>query len=212
MIQERDTEHVRIINTNAWSHVRESRNRQDQDQAGVDVDMPESDEHVVGRRSAQHPSCPGRVVYHPLCEEIADTFSKSPYDSSVTTVRRVQRYRQLRSGEQGGKNASCDCTAPSQEARAGGKEPETHHDGFSQQAVSRNLTLLSDTLRIVTLNKSLSNCVFTNTNETLDGTLAGTSTLTSQNKRQEQGLHDAGSQRRIGRGMLRQEVRHHLRR
>ena len=106
----------------------------------------------------------------------------------------------------------CDCTAPSQEAHTGGKEPETHHDGFSQQAVSQNLTLLSDTLCIVTLNKSLSNCVFTNTNETPDGTLAGTSTLTSQNKRQEQGLHDAGSQRRIGRGMLCQEVQHHLRR
>ena len=78
-------------------------------------------------------------------------------------------------------NASCDCTAPNQEARTGGKEPETHHDGFSQRAVSRNLTLLSDTLRTVTLDKSLSNRVFTKTNETPDGTLAGTSTLTSRN-------------------------------
>ena len=73
--------------------MRESRNRQDQDQAGVDVDVPESDEHVVGRRFTQHPSCPGRVIYHPLCKEIANTFSKSPYDFSVTTVHRVQSYR-----------------------------------------------------------------------------------------------------------------------
>ena len=109
-------------------------------------------------------------------------------------------------------NASWDRTTPNQEPRTGGKESETHHDGFSQRAVSRNLTLLSDTLRTVTLDKSLSNRVYTNTDETPDGTLADTSTLTSRNKRQEQGLHDAGSQRRIRRGMLRQEVRHHLRR
>ena len=49
------------INTNTWSCIRESRNRDKQDQAGVDVVVSESNEHVV-RKFAQHLSRSESVV------------------------------------------------------------------------------------------------------------------------------------------------------
>ena len=65
-----------IVNTNAWSRMR----------GRVETIMPRSDEHVVGR-FAQNPSRPGRVVYHPLREEITDGFSKSSDDLSVQGLK-----------------------------------------------------------------------------------------------------------------------------
>ena len=120
------------------------------------------------------------------------------------------RFRGIGDFDQGNRveNVSWDRAAPSQEACTGGEKNETHHHGFSQRAVSRNLTLLSDTLCTVSLDEPLSNRVFADTDETPD--IAGTSTLTSRNQRQKQDLHDAGSQRRICRGMLCEEVRHRL--
>jgi len=160
-------------------------------------------------RLLMHPSCPDRVVYDPLCEEITNTFSKLPDDLSVTTVCMVQGHRRLRSGEKDGEHV-LESTVPSQEACASGKKTETHHHGLSKRVISRHLTLLSDSFCAMTLDKPLSNRFLTNAYETPDGTFTGTPTLTSRNQHQKQGLHNEGSQGRIHCGMLCQEVQHCL--
>ena len=157
-----------IVNTNAWSRIR----------GRVETIMPRSDEHVVGRTSsegsprtslAQAESCTILSAKKP------PTLSRSLLMISASLLS--AGFKSAGDFDQGSRmeNASWDRTAPSQEARPGGKEPKMHHDSSGQRAVSRNLTLLNDTFRTLSFNESLSNRVLANTDKTPGETFAGTS-------------------------------------
>ena len=181
MIRESNTERVHIINTNAWSQMRESRN---EDKVKIERGSTWMCPNQISMSSEEgSPSTPLAQAesYIILSAKKSPTLSRSLLMTSASLLS--PGFRGTGDFDRGNKveNASWDRTTPSQEAHTGGKELETHHDSFSQRAVSRNLTFLSDTLRTVSLDKSLPNRVFANTDETPDGTFAGTSTLTSRN-------------------------------
>lgn len=95
----------------------------------------QSDKHIniIRRRFAEHPSCPGRVIQHPLREEITDAFSKFPEDLSIITVCEIQGDRRLRSSEQGRK-----CVLVSMGARSEG--------GYSSKGLEHTITVSANEL------------------------------------------------------------------
>ena len=181
MIRESNTERVHITNTNAWSQMRESRNEGKVKIKRESTWMYPNQINMSSEEGSPSSPLAQAESYTILSAKKSPTLSRSLLTTSASLLS--AGLRGTGDFDRGNRveNASWDRTAPSQEARTSGKEFKTHHDGFSQRAVSRNLTFLSDTLRTVSLDKSLPNRVFANTDETPDGTFAGTSTLTGRN-------------------------------
>ena len=158
-----------IVNTNAWSRIR----------GRVETIMPRSDEHAVGRTSSEEGPPRTSPAQAESCTILSakkpPTLSRSLLMTSASLLS--AGFKSAGDFDQGSRmeNASWDRTAPSQEARPGGKEPKMHHDSSSQRAVSRNLTLLNDTFRTLSFNESLSNRVLANTDKTPGEIFAGTS-------------------------------------